>query len=331
METITKNNYQIYILDFYEDALLENEKELLFSFLKENPEYKTEFSDFENITLNANKIDFKGKIILKDIPDNLIYDISQKEFRNITSLENAISNSEKISESDFDMFGKTLLVPDKKIIFSKKQKTKKYYLNETGMKIVFSVISVAALFLLIFSLKNIMTQECGTYKNISQIKFKIITKKFQKNTQNYTEDKDIKNSNKNFKTVKIENNTISNPEYSKKEQSADKFWQEIQTYETISYIEILPLTENILIDNIKDFKENTTHIHPQIIKSDSELNPAKIAGNKKMIWTIAETGISMVGKVTDIEILMQNSYSSNGALSELNITAKNLSYNKKFN
>ena len=49
---ITRDNYQAYILDYFEGTLSVQEKESLLAFLNAHPDCRKEFEEFENISLS---------------------------------------------------------------------------------------------------------------------------------------------------------------------------------------------------------------------------------------------------------------------------------------
>ena len=61
---ITRDNYQAYILDYFEGTLSVQEKESLLAFLNAHPDCRKEFEEFENMTEDERKNNCKVLLVL---------------------------------------------------------------------------------------------------------------------------------------------------------------------------------------------------------------------------------------------------------------------------
>jgi|ERR1035437_343664 hypothetical protein len=130
---ISRDNYEIYFLDYYEGNLKGEEAEELFAFLDNNPDLAKEFNSFESITVDTNaKDEFPSKDKLKKetiSPSNqtdflIAYMEGDLNKREINDVEQFIKSNTK-AEKELDLLQKTKLVPDKAIVYFGKSSLKK--------------------------------------------------------------------------------------------------------------------------------------------------------------------------------------------------------------
>lgn len=151
---ININNYEVYVIDFIDGLLNEIDTANLLIFLDQNPALKEEFE----ILINSSKLtpfehnSFDSSSLLK--PTNI--NVNNYDEKLIALIENDLSKSEKevlLSEINkfpelkkvYELFIKTKLIPDSKILFNNKS-----ILIKTPYRIVskYSKISaIAALFI----------------------------------------------------------------------------------------------------------------------------------------------------------------------------------------
>ena len=79
---INRNNYETYILDYFEGQLTVDEKQELQLFLLVNPDLKEEFEQFEIININPDKdVKFDLKLALKHSPDIVPVIINENNYK----------------------------------------------------------------------------------------------------------------------------------------------------------------------------------------------------------------------------------------------------------
>jgi len=126
---ITRNNYELYIIDFYDGKLNKVQEEELHNFLNQNPDLKSEFELFSNVSLEAEPVVFKDKNSLKKSDDSVTE-------RLIAYFENDLSASEKkvVDQQlksdpelarELEIVRKTRVLPDYTILFGDKSKLKR--------------------------------------------------------------------------------------------------------------------------------------------------------------------------------------------------------------
>jgi len=156
MIEINRNNYESYFVDYLEGNLDEKLVNDFIEFLQQNQDLKEELAIFETVSVEPENISFNKK-------ENLYkekYD-SEKKFNNaaIASIENEISEKEKIEfdnyisthpekQKEIAIFGQTKLLPDKSIIFNKKNILYRYSI---GKSVLLWSGRVAAVLVLVFA------------------------------------------------------------------------------------------------------------------------------------------------------------------------------------
>ncbi len=134
---ITRENYEAFFLDFHEGNLSESLKAELQDFLVENPDLRQELDSFELVMLeNGNRMEMPGKSSLKkvageeslkELPDYLLIAHFEGDLTDIQSLELlARVESDKALKRDFDLYGKTRLLPESGILFPRKSSLKHF-------------------------------------------------------------------------------------------------------------------------------------------------------------------------------------------------------------
>lgn len=137
---LTRENYEIFFLDYYEGTLSKSQEEELVVFLQHNSDLKTEFEAFEIISLpNDAPAEFSGKDLLrqplatslqekvKDI--HLIAyhegDLNEEEKQKVLE---AIAADEKLHH-DFMLYGQSHLQTDTTVVYPNKRSLKHFTLG----------------------------------------------------------------------------------------------------------------------------------------------------------------------------------------------------------
>ncbi len=149
---INRNNYESYFVDYLEGNLDEKLVDDFIEFLQQNPDLKKELTLFNQISIAQNKEMFSLK-------NNLYkekYDKEETFYRTaIEHLEGDISDNEKRDFSEYlakhpekekevALFSLTKLLPDKSIVFTKKQKLYHYRIDKTFLLWSLRVAAVLA-------------------------------------------------------------------------------------------------------------------------------------------------------------------------------------------
>ncbi len=201
---INKQNYEIFFIDYLDNNLSKIKLKELNEFLEKNPELSNELNELKNFNLkdlSEENIVFEEKNILKKNYISEDKEISKEDFENlcVANLENDITktlknelknhiNNDVNKKKEFLLFQKIKFIPNKKIIFNGKNELKKIFSYANGRYIFMTISSIAAIFLIFFSLyldfvrnekiNNLMVFEKIPCKNIT---FKFPEMKLKKN------------------------------------------------------------------------------------------------------------------------------------------------------
>lgn len=175
----TRENFELYVIDYLEGKLAVHDNELFLQFLEENPDINYEIEEIRKIQLEPINIKFNNKNNLKKNTSPSKYN---NEFENlcIAFLEGDLESTEKkkfeswLSENpdkliEFELFRKSRLRPDINIIFNPKSKLKRLTLVQKRIRLI-SAISAAAVIILVmiftvnkdFLSNDLITEKTGT-------------------------------------------------------------------------------------------------------------------------------------------------------------------------
>lgn len=167
-QNINRDNYEIYIVDYYDGNLSDVLKVELFAFLEANPDLKQEFESFRIIPVKPESLEYSFKKALKK-DEKVLPPLTEQKVNEllIARLEGDISAEENIQltaytrlhpevEKDAILYQHTIVQPDNNIVYPDKEN-----LKHEGRIVPFYYRSVAAsvalfiLFYWIFIPKNI--------------------------------------------------------------------------------------------------------------------------------------------------------------------------------
>jgi hypothetical protein len=148
-----RENYEIYVIDFLEEKLTEEDHNLFIEFLKGNTDIYEEVKSIRNIHLHPVDTHFPGKNNLKKTIRTSEYNDDFENFC-IASLEGDLETDEKLNfESwlsknpdksfEYESFRKVYLNADMNIVFSPKSRLKKLSIVQKRIRLV-SILSAAA-------------------------------------------------------------------------------------------------------------------------------------------------------------------------------------------
>ncbi len=227
---ISKNNYEIWFLDYFEGNLKEEDIPVLYDFLDKYPILKKEFDEFELLYLDKVKTVYNGKEKLKQkLNINTVANLDEFDTLVIKSLEGELSDEEKkelnsilnfseIKQKEFRAYNLTLLKPDKHLIFGNKENLKK----NPGFVIplwIRYVSSVAAIVLILVFVKNTFFNKSKQFNEGNQfVKSEKNNKKEKQQRQKIIEltvENNTGTTKKNNTTI-IEKNRAKNYDFHKK-------------------------------------------------------------------------------------------------------------------
>jgi hypothetical protein len=163
---IDRNNYEAFFLDCHEGTISSADKAKLDKFLSENGDLEREFQDFVNISIQPEKIVYQAKSFLKkELSDVSVINSENFDEFCVAKLEGDLLENENVtfekylnnnanSAIDYKIYLKTLLEPDKSIVFNNKSQLKRRELQKKTNPVYFwlsAAASIAALLVLYFS------------------------------------------------------------------------------------------------------------------------------------------------------------------------------------
>jgi len=165
---INRDNYEAFILDYAEGTLSVEEMAELLVFLEANPDLRSAFEDFENIEVPCPKeVSFGQKDLLKKSLDETVgINGTNYEHYLVAALEGDLNAEEQVLLKQFlvknpalnkeqSLFEKTLLAPDKNIVFRNKLSLKRVPVLQSRYKtLYYYASSVAAAFIFVILLYN---------------------------------------------------------------------------------------------------------------------------------------------------------------------------------
>ncbi len=153
MKMITRNNYELYIVDFYDGKLNKVQEEELLKFLDQNVDLKEEFELFSNDILETENVVFENKGSLKK-------EVNSSTEKLIAYFENDLDSTERKSidtqlksdvkmAQELEIIRKTRLRPDYTILFENKNSLRRTAKVIAFTKTFYRNLSIAASIILI--------------------------------------------------------------------------------------------------------------------------------------------------------------------------------------
>ena len=322
--SINKNNYEIYILGYYEGTLSKSEEHELHAFLIVNPTIKEEFDSFENLSIVPDKeVRFDLKLALKQTSDTtkiIINETNYKEYF-IASIEGDLEFSQQKQldiflqnnpslRAEYKLFSLSKLQPDTTIVYEDKRNLKKFILGNISInkKVNYTSIAIAASFLILFGaslfIKNNQTNDVNnnlaitntnSKQNISKniasiIEIPIIKHTFKaKNTQTIVPVQKNK-VEKRFEDIQI---TAIEPK--------NQIQIELATNTSNNQVEIRDYYTNISNMLINDDENDASRRNRSLrnMQFNKFINPDdQIAEVQDFIYNVANKGYAKIGTFT---------------------------------
>jgi hypothetical protein len=157
---IDRSNYEIWLIDWLDGNLNDQEAEQLRLFLNENPDIKAEAEDLDIFTLVSSGAPFIDKDLLKRSPKGISQE--QFEYLSVASLENDLSEAQQLELEEivsnnpakreiFEQIGRLKLNPAR-TIYKHKNRLKRRTAAQSAIRISLIFASAAAVIALMISL-----------------------------------------------------------------------------------------------------------------------------------------------------------------------------------
>lgn len=358
---INRNNYESFFIDYLDGGMPPDQVIKLMSFLKENPDLKTELEEFEEINVKPDKKRFESKTSLKKA-----FVVNDSNFDNlcIASLEGDLTNEESIlfqtwlkqnplKAREFELYKKTRLIPEK-ITFDFKSTLKKSSVARIFTPKVRGYFSAAASIIILITLYLFISKPDNENTIISEIITDTTTveTKSQPSQEPQTKlniEKEIIPYNKSGDSKQHENKPRSNNIVEKPviaqdlNIGPDKSNHLIQpdtidlTLNKIQRKEINPLPEKSILAALVSIKnlEVVENTHDNLTLSQmavktfkSEIlkeEKTKINPDKFTLWDIADVGIIGINKIIGWKMDFDKEYNDDGELIALGFDSNTIS------
>lgn len=354
---INRTNYEVYVIDYFDQKLAPVEVAELLLFLEQNPDIKTEFETLsESFVIKADTLVYPFKEQLKQPINSTTHQAIYFQNLLLDFVENNIAESdtsiveEKIKtdaafKNELHLFRQTILQPDNHLVYPEKQKLKKS--TKLISMLYYSISAVAAMLIFVFAISffsqkvqpNISTQSITPNSLPAELKQKI-AKQAPFAAGNLSKPTLIFESPK---TAPNKQKTIP------KEHLAEIELQPI----SVSKIDELQLNTgtiaaNTEIENVvpKSVNSEDLELEERNYLSVNELVRAKFkkftrghASNKSIEktdklsgkiskWDIAAMGAKLVSKLSGNSIEVKNDYNEQGQLKQFAIISKDFEFSK---
>lgn len=343
---INRENYEIYFLDYAENNLSETQKREIIAFVRENPDLKEEFemlSELAYIDTDNETVSFeqKNSLLKKESVED--YEITEAEFLCIAETEGDIKPEEKkrlaeLLEEDeetvelYEKIKRARVKPDPNVIFPKDRiKRKTVYMR---MKPLYYAAAASVVFwfgMQFFGSENARTGINSANFGGKQISVRTIG--FEQNsTKPETESSSTAKTNKTYRTAFAENNS-PNPDTEteideQKTETDDRHFTE--PLFTRSNAPAIARTEIRTKDKERLHPVDMPHIKAENKTRFSLEQSIEDVKDPNKLWMVAEKGVNFFRKMTDSEFEMNNKYTEEGKIEELNFYASNFSVRKTF-
>lgn len=353
MEKISRNNYEIFFLDYLEGNLDPLKTEELFSFLLLHPDLKNELDNFEIITLDKYDKKFENKEILKKFNfSDEVDDFNFEQFC-IAFIEEDLNAQQKngfinylISHPEkeriLDQYKRTRLNSDSSIVYFGKDKLKK---GSRGGLIVLKRLAFAASLLLVAGLSFFLITGEESEKSPLISENQNSTGAISSGHQDSSVPA-IESHENASEVVSVYRNVIDVNELVLYEESSEekikvdridlkpilnrkpdlgKHAGEAVLFASITKTDIDPYDDNAPRDLLSGLRRN-------IDEFGASMDTDGIDGSGRLtIWDIADAGINAFSKLTGADVRVNKKKDEDGNVTALAFQSKNLNFTKRIN
>jgi hypothetical protein len=351
----TRENFELFVIDYLEGKLTDHENKLFIQFLDENPDIKYEIEEIRKIQLEPVNIKFNNKNNLKKNTGSSKFD---NEFEDlcIALLEGDLESDDKLkfeswlSENpdkliEFELFRKSRLRPDINIIFNPKSKLKRLTLVQRRIRLI-SAISAAAVIILviIFTVnKDYFSNDLITEKTTTNVKAQPDTEvSGDANVNDYqyadnqlnemelsTRSKKVEQGNKHVDSG-IKNTNVTAGKYIGQPDELFKSAKEQIEIQPVS--SLFATVENKSIPGLYNIRKSESE---SAMKYDSYQTLAQYASNKILnslisgndsvtqtkitFWDLASSGFKELNQITDGGYALDTETDRNGKIRRISV------------
>ena len=300
---ITRENYEIYFIDYFDGNLSIEDKNILLNFLSINTDLESEFYEFEKITLPIdNSLTIENSLLKKTTKLEKHSNITEFEYLCVGHWEKDLSVDEESKltaildtnpslNKEFLKFKNLKLKTDKNIKFTNKKQLKVFEIN---YKQIMQIAAIGLILVVSIVLLNHEKTELHTLNKIADISsIKDIQEQYQKN---------ISTPNKEFETIKITKTKNNSTIVKKPHKNFTKQQKEKTVLSSNNKISPIELLDKI---SIKKASGNLAYVSSEI-KMQKTYNKYKVENyiskkNEKILLSKKEYAKHLFRKVLNIE------------------------------
>ena len=349
---INRNNYEVYMIDYFDGKLDPVQTAELMYFLSQNPDLEHEFNAYENVNLPADILKFEDKDGLRksfgDFP--AVTDNNFEEFC-IAEIEGDLDEKSQArlyqyldknphKKRELELYQKTKLRPDESVVFPGLNQLKKHRLNPYHVNRILYYTGVAAAVLLIVFLtfvfrrtpdSDLITSTVPVLKDAKKTVEDMTSQTEKENTSSIQKeafrDSDVQSVQEN-KMISVVNDVPKSAPEEDIEASG----------QILKPIEIRKIDNVYHPSNIAQLSKNhpiKSHTNPpvQTDKSLAEFIKEKFmateitkSAENLSVWTFAQASIKGINYLTESDVRMSRKLNMNGKMSEFSIDSESFSF-----
>lgn len=349
---INRNNYEVYMIDYFDGKLDPVQTAELMYFLSQNPDLENEFNAYENINLPSSKLKFIDKDQLKKnfsdfqtITDNNLEEFCIAEIEGVLDDKSQTRLYQYLDKNphknrELELYKKTKLRPDESVVFPGLGQLKKHRLILLRKSRVFYYTGTAAAVLIVFFLTFIFrrTPEADSITgaiNGSEDTRKTddsFIRKTEKETGLMVEILPPVNSfekalpGNQVKTLNDDSNQAASG------SDIEEFIHRIKPIE-IKKIDIGYQSHDILLAKVDPVIEYQPVPASQKNKTLAEFIIEKLSGSEIAlsteslnVWTLAQSSLKGINYLTESDVQIERKVSPNGETSQFSIESESFSF-----
>jgi len=335
---ITRDNYEVYFIDFLDDKLSPEDMKTLISFLEQNPDLAQELDGMSTCILEPQNHFFINKEEIKKTDSIQSETFNEFDYLCIAELEEDITRKEKLHlenllKEDINkhkqqkLFLKTKLKPNKDIIFKNKSIIKRIpllHIRESSFRIALSIAAGFAMIVGVFSMLRLGMIEKEELAVIAPI---IESKTLNETDKIIVEEKYIDIKNKSFLVSSIKSDSHSEiSEIALEEERKSGYIRE--DFDEYALLEPIGLSRFRLPKNQEDTKSlasiNLNEFSGRIEANQKHEGTDQSSGRTRTIgaFELAQIGINKLAEVTEGSMQLSADKESDGAIRAIHFESK---------
>jgi hypothetical protein len=338
---INRNNYEAFIIDYFDGKLGPVEAAELFRFLSENPDLEAEFGNYENIKLsNPTEAGFDKNKLKKDFSD--IKSINNDNFDEfcIARHEGDLSEHDELrleeylkknpeKQKDFELYSYAKLTPDYNIKFPQKGNIKKIspFIRPRNMLIYATSLAAAVLLLIMLVIMPGKREKMISALQVAED---------VKEVNNISRDKYEKSSMHDKSPAVTEKGNDSKKDIVFKPQDI-KITEKEAIPEYLTPVYINKISPGKISDMKISASINIQESHYEVRYEPAELTVRNLINiddtedswiilDRINLWKLAEAGVKSFNYLTESEVLINKKINNEGKIVAFKLDSESFSF-----